>query len=227
MRRIFVIEDDINITRLIEEYMSRYDYEVRTVQDYDRVSCEIGEFDPHIVLLDIGLPKYDGFFFCREIRKVSTAPILMISGRDHEKDQIRALELGADDYLTKPFTLEHLHSKVKAIIRRVYGELSSNSNKSNVDFSIKYDTMSIHFKGDEIELTKSEFKIFSMLYENMNRIVSRNELIEELWENSMFVEENTLTVNVTRIKKKLESIGISNSIRTKRGVGYILKGEDV
>lgn len=223
MNRIFIIEDDLKIRELINAYLSKYGYEVRIVKEYKNIQEEIREFDPHLVLLDIGLPSFDGFYYCSEIRKKNSVPILIISGQDHEKDQIRALDIGADDYLVKPFSLEHLNSKVKAMLRRSYGEFITNRETNN-EMILNNDTMSISYEGSEVELTKSEYVIFSILHRNKGRIVSRISLIEALWDDSMFVEDNTLTVNVTRIKKKLKILSEDELIRNKRGVGYIYVG---
>lgn len=224
--RIYIIEDDENICSLMKDYLEKYDYRIRIVDDYDGVSDEVEEFDPHLILLDLGLPKYDGFHYCRKIREKTNVPIVIISGREEDHQQIRALDLGADDYITKPFTLERLHSKIKAMLRRSYGELSKKEETSK-DFWIDRSRMMVCSREGEQELTKSEFKIFSILYENMGKIIERSRIIDELWENSMFVEDNTLTVNITRIKKKLEKISIHGCIKNKRGVGYILDTEEV
>lgn len=224
MYKIFIVEDDEKLKEHIKEYLERYDYEVFTVNDYKEIEREFDDINPDLVLLDINLPYYDGFYFCRIFRKKSTVPIIIISARTAETEQIMGIELGADDYITKPFSLNLLLAKVKACLRRTYGEyLPDKSTSLNINgLMLEESNFKIIFNNKELELSKNEFKLLKKLIENKDEIVTREELLGILWDDSTFVDDNTLTVNVTRVKNKLKDIGISSIIKTKRGVGYIL-----
>ncbi len=223
MYKIFIIEDDEKILSLMKDKLERYDYIVRTVEDYSNIKAEFIEFNPHLVLLDINLPNYDGFFWCREIRTISNAPIIFISARFSDMDQVMAIENGGDDYIIKPFSFDLLLAKTKGIIRRTYGEYAENSSKDiyEVDGVYLYKTQNIvEWQNEKIELSKKEFALLYILISNLDQIVSREVLLEELWDDMDFVDDNTLSVNIARLRKKLEDIGIYNSIETKRGQGY-------
>jgi DNA-binding response OmpR family regulator len=179
---------------------------------------------PDLVLLDINLPYYDGYFLCRSIRQQSTVPIIIISARSTEMDQIMAIELGADDYITKPFTFDLLHTKVKATMRRVYGEYAGKDSGSLAVGSLKINspTLAAYFGEKREELSKNEYILLKKLMEQHNTYIPRETLIEEVWDSLTFVDDNTLTVNMTRIKQKLSSLGLPKVITSKRGVGYML-----
>ena len=223
MYKIFVIEDDKKIVNLIEDRLNRYGYNVVTVKDYSNIKSEFIEENPHLVLLDINLPNYDGFFWCREIRTVSNVPIIFISARFSDMDQVMAIENGGDDYIIKPFSFDLLLAKIKGVLRRTYGEYAENRSKDvyEVDGVYLYKTQNIvEWKGEKIELSKKEFALLYILISNLNGIVSREALLEELWDDMDFVDDNTLSVNIARLRKRLEDIGIYNAIETKRGQGY-------
>ncbi len=223
MYKIFVIEDDKKIVNLIEDRLNRYGYNVVTVKDYSNIKSEFMEENPHLVLLDINLPNYDGFFWCREIRTVSNVPIIFISARFSDMDQVMAIENGGDDYIIKPFSFDLLLAKIKGVLRRTYGEYAENQSKDvyEVDGVYLYKTQNIvEWKGEKIELSKKEFALLYILISNLNGIVSREALLEELWDDMDFVDDNTLSVNIARLRKRLEDIGIYNAIETKRGQGY-------
>lgn len=223
MYKIFVIEDDKKIVNLIEDRLNRYGYNVVTVKDYSNIKSEFMEENPHLVLLDINLPNYDGFFWCREIRTVSNVPIIFISARFSDMDQVMAIENGGDDYIIKPFSFDLLLAKIKGVLRRTYGEYAENQSKDvyEVDGVYLYKTQNIvEWKGEKIELSKKEFALLYILISNLNGIVSREALLEELWDDMDFVDDNTLSVNIARLRKRLEDIGIYNVIETKRGQGY-------
>lgn len=223
MYKIFVIEDDEKIISLIKDKLERYDYTVVTVKDYANIKSEFINENPHLVLLDINLPNYDGFFWCREIRSMSKLPIIFISARFSDMDQVMAIENGGDDYITKPFSFDLLLAKVKGAIRRTYGEYAENSSKDiyEVDGVYLHKSQSIvEWKDKKVELSKKEFGLIYILMSNINDIVSREILLEELWDDIDFVDDNTLSVNITRLRKRLEDIGIKDSIHTKRGQGY-------
>ncbi|NMB28252.1 MAG: response regulator transcription factor [Tissierellia bacterium] len=223
MYKILVVEDDEKIVRLIKDKLERYDYTVVTVKDYSNIKSEFIEEDPHLVLLDINLPNYDGFFWCREIRSISNVPIIFISARFSDMDQVMAIENGGDDYVIKPFSFDLLLAKIKGVIRRTYGEYAENNFKDlyEVDGVYLYKTQNIvEWENKKIELSKKEFALLYILISNLNDIVSRETLLEELWDDMDFVDDNTLSVNIARLRKRLEDIGIYNAIQTKRGQGY-------
>jgi DNA-binding response OmpR family regulator len=225
MYTIMLIEDDHHLAELMKENLERYGYTVQLPNHFSTVIEEMTLIQPDLVLLDINLPYYDGYYLCRSFRQKSNVPILMISARSHEMDQIMAIELGADDYLTKPFTFEMLHSKVKATIRRVYGEYSAKEEKTICAGPLCLDekTLSLSYRGTKTELSKNEYKLLKKLLEQCDSFVSREELIEEVWDSLTFVDDNTLTVNITRIKQILLGLGLKDLIKSKRGVGYMLQ----
>lgn len=223
MYKILIIEDDDKILSLIKDKLVRYDYEVAIVRDFLNIKAEFIQEDPHLVLLDINLPNYDGFFWCREIRSISKVPIIFISARFSDMDQVLAIENGGDDYIIKPFSFDLLLAKVKGVLRRVYGEYAENNSKDiyEVDGLYLHKSQStIEWNGKKIELSKREFSLIYILLSNLGNIVSRESLLEELWDDTEFVDDNTLSVNITRLRKRLEYIGITDSIQTKRGLGY-------
>ncbi|NMA83711.1 MAG: response regulator transcription factor [Epulopiscium sp.] len=223
MYKVFIIEDDEKIMHLIKDKLERYDYTVRTVKDYSNIKSEFIDENPHLVLLDINLPNYDGFFWCREIRSISKVPIIFMSARFSDMDQVMAIENGGDDYIIKPFSFDLLLAKVKGMIRRTYGEYAENISTDiyEIDgvYLYKYQSM-VEWQGKKIELSKKEFSLLYILMSNLHDIVARETLLEELWDDMDFVDDNTLSVNIARVRKKLEDIGIYNAIQTKRGQGY-------
>lgn len=229
MFKIFLVEDDEKLCKLVKEYLEKYDYEVVTVKDFKNIEEEFEDIKPQLVLLDINLPFYDGFHLCRIMRRKSNSPIIFTSARSSDFEQIRGLELGADDYITKPYSFELLLAKVKASLRRIYGEYSNEADTEVIEAGLMLDknTFKALFKNKEIELSKNEFKLLNKLLENKNKVVKREELLEELWDDSFFVDDNTLTVNVTRVKSKLAELGIEDVIKTKRGLGYTFDAEAV
>ncbi|AAK78351.1 DNA-binding response OmpR family regulator [Clostridium acetobutylicum] len=224
MYKILIIEDDKKLAEFTEEYLKRYNYEVFKIFDFKKVEEEFEKINPELVLLDVNLPYYDGFNLCRIFRRKSKAPIIFMSARSSEIEQIRGLEMGADDYITKPFSFELLLAKVQASIRRTYGEYSEDNSEVLTVSGIIVDknTFKMTYKDKEVELTKNELKLITKLLKNINKVVTREELLEELWDESSFVDDNTLTVNVTRIKNKLSEVGIKNVVKNKRGIGYYL-----
>lgn len=223
MYKIMLIEDDIVLSSMIKEYIEKYGFTVYEQKDFNNIEGQFEEIKPHLVLLDINLPYYDGFYICRSIRKKSRVPIIITSARSGEMDQVMAIELGADDYITKPLKLEVLLAKVKAAFRRVYGEYSSKDNKELLIGELRLDTNNFNmaYKKKAVELSKNEYKIIKKLIENKDRIISREELFEEIWDDLTFVDDNTLTVNITRVKARFMELGINDIIKNKRGIGYI------
>jgi DNA-binding response OmpR family regulator len=223
MYKIMLIEDDIVLSSMIKEYIEKYGFTVYEQKDFNNIEGQFDEIKPHLVLLDINLPYYDGFYICRSIRKKSRVPIIITSARSGEMDQVMAIELGADDYITKPLKLEVLLAKVKAAFRRVYGEYSSKDNKELLIGELRLNTNNFNmaYKKKAVELSKNEYKIIKKFIENKDRIISREELFEEIWDDLTFVDDNTLTVNITRVKARFMELGINDIIKNKRGIGYI------
>lgn len=222
MYKILVIEDDQKLQKHIKDFLQRYDYEVQLVDDFMNIDKMILKFEADLILLDINLPYYDGFHLCRLIRKESNVPIIIISARSGDVEQVMGIELGADDYITKPFNIEILLAKIKSALRRAYGEYNQTQNHlfSFHGLLLDQENFKLKYKNNEMELTKNEFKLLKMLIENKDKIVKREALLNELWDDSHFVDDNTLTVNVTRVKHKFEELGIKDIIKTKRGIGY-------
>ena len=223
MYKIFVIEDDEKIINLIKYKLERYDYTVVTVKDYTDIKAEFIKENPHLVLMDINLPNFDGFFWCREIRAVSKVPIIFISARFSDMDQVMAIENGGDDYIIKPFSFDLLLAKIKGVLRRTYGEYAKSNFKEIYEIEGVYlykNQNAVEYRDNKIELSKKEFSLLYILMTNLNDIVSRDTLLEELWDDIEFVDDNTLSVNIARVRKRLEDIGIYDAIQTKRGQGY-------
>ncbi|MBU3100905.1 MULTISPECIES: response regulator transcription factor [Clostridium] len=225
MYKILIIEDDIRLNKLVTEHLQKYRFDVTYIQDFRNVEVELKNSKADLILLDINLPYSDGFQLCKTFRRTSKIPVIIISSRDSREEQIRGLELGADDYITKPFNFDFLLAKIQAAIRRVYGEYANESTiiESMGGIKLNKDTFKIHYNGIELELSKNEFKLLSILIKNENRIVSREYLLEELWNDTTFVDDNTLTVNIARIRTKLKEFGVSEVISTKWGIGYMFQ----
>lgn len=232
MYKIMIIEDDNSLCTIMQEILEKYDYQVYVPKDLRNLEEQFKENNPDLVLLDINLPYYDGFHICRAFRRESRVPIIFISARNGEMDQVMGIEIGADEYITKPFSLEILLSKIKSVLRRVYGEYSKNGEARVVvnSFYIDEKNFKMHYKGQAVELTKTEFKLIKKLFGERDSMIIREDLLEEMWDENFIANDNALTVNITRIKGKLLDIGINGVIKTKRGVGYyfdtvVLKGD--
>lgn len=219
MNHILLIEDNEQLQKYICDYLSAYGFEAHILEDYDAILETIEKTTPRLILLDITLPKFDGFYYLRLIRKKYNIPIIIISALNEEGEQIRGMELGADDYVTKPFAIGVLLAKINAVLRRLDGK---SANISMDGLSVCEDTMNLKFRGMTCELTKNEYKVLRLLIKNAGQIVSREQILEELWDDAGFVDDNTLTINMTRVKKKLAELGLEKAIVTKRGVGYVL-----
>ncbi|NLY78779.1 MAG: response regulator transcription factor [Lysinibacillus sp.] len=220
--KIFLIEDDSSIFHLIKERFNQWSMEVVGPKDFKKVLDDFLKEQPHLVIIDIQLPAFDGFHWCREIRAISKVPILFLSSRDHPMDMVMAMQMGADDFVQKPFHLDVLLAKVQAILRRTYdyGEKTQNVARWN-GAVVDYDKGSIQYGDKVIELTKNELYILKILLASVDKIVSREELMRKLWDDERFVNDNTLTVNVNRLRQRLEEIGLSDTIITKKGLGYM------
>jgi len=224
MAKIMIIEDDVQLRNQIKEVLIGYEYEVYAIETFHNVEEQFESIKPHLVLLDINLPHYDGNYYCRIFRKHSKIPIIITSARNSDMDQILSMELGADEYIVKPFNIQVLMAKINALIRRLYGEYSIKENNNEVDINgitLNGNSFKVTYKNLTEELGKNEYKLLKKFLLNINRVISREELLEEIWDVSSFVDDNTLTVNVTRLKSKLGNLEIEGVIKTKRGIGYI------
>lgn len=220
MYRIFLVEDDETIARLIKKHLEKREYEVSTVQDFGNVLGEFAVCDPQLVLLDIRLPFYNGHYWCTQIRQVSKVPIIFLSSVSDNMNIVMAMNMGADDFIPKPFDLEVLTAKVQALLRRSYDFAGSSSMLEHKGMLLNLSDATLLYQEQKVELTKNELKILQTLIENKMQVVTRETLMTRLWESDMYVDENTLSVNVNRLRKKLTSIGLEDSILTKKGIGY-------
>lgn len=229
--RIFIVEDDPKIALLLATTLRKYHYEVATVENFDLILEEFREFAPHLVLLDINLPSYDGYYWCRQLRQITTCPILFISARSGEMDQVFALENGGDDFITKPFNYEIVLAKIRSYLRRTYGEYATKQQERTVkqgQLTLYLERLELHKKDIIIPLQKKECVILELLMRQAPKVVSREQLLEQLWDDQAFVDENTLNVNMTRVRKKLADYSIASCIETVRGAGYrfVLSAEE-
>lgn len=220
--KILLIEDDYSIFETIKERFIQWSFEVMAPENFQNVLPTFTDSKPQLVIIDIQLPAFDGFHWCREIRRVSKVPIIFLSSRDHPMDMIMAMQMGADDFVQKPFHMDVLVAKVQAIIRRTYdyGDEQidvTHWNNSVIDFSRSVITM----EERSVELTKNELFILRVLIQSVNKIVSRDDIMRKLWDDERFVNDNTLSVNVNRLRLKLEEIGLEEVILTKKGLGYM------
>lgn len=225
MYKIMTVEDDPKLQQLIEKHLKKYGYQTIISTDFTKIKEDFLTHNPDLVLMDINLPSFDGFYWCRQIRTISNVPIIFISARSSDMDQVMAIENGGDDYVVKPFSYEVLIAKVKGVLRRTYGEYatSKSSDLLEVDGLYLYANQNIvEWNQQKVEFSKKEFVLLHCLCKNINQIVSREQLLEALWDDIDFVDDNTLSVNVARVRKKLETLGITSVIQTKRGQGYIL-----
>lgn len=235
MYRIFIVEDDNKIAAILKNKMEQYGYEAAAATEFRELMPELEAYDPQLVLLDVNLPYFDGYYWCRQIRLRSSVPIIFISARAGEMDQVMAIENGGDDYITKPIQLELLMAKVRGVLRRAYGEYASgkdaDEHKSGAitkaelsagNLKLHLGRNELEWNGKRVELTKNEGLLAECLMSNPGEIVARETLLEALWDDVQFVDDNTLSVNVTRLRKKLEELGLEKAIETIRGLGYKL-----
>ncbi len=223
MYKIFVVEDDKGIADGICTCLGSWGMEGKTVSDFMKVPEEISEYEPHLVIMDITLPYMGGYHWCREIRKTSNVPIIFISSATDNMNIVMAINMGADDFIAKPFDQSVLVAKVTALLRRTYDFSQSSGILEVAGAVLNTNNNKLSYNGAEIELARNEFRILLTLMQNKDKVVSREKLMEALWETDCYVDENTLTVNVGRLRKTLESIGLKDLIKTRFGVGYILE----
>lgn len=226
MTKILIVEDDPRIRQLLQLHIEKYGYHVVVVQDFHDVLTLFREERPDLVLLDVNLPRYDGFYWCKKIRLESLCPILFISAREGSMDQVMALESGADDYITKPFDYEVVMAKIRSHLRRAYGSYAHPVKEQVVELAGLFfypERLELEREGKKVPLSKKEALLIQILLNRPERVVSRERLMEKLWDHEQFVNDNTLNVYVTRVRKKLESLGITEAIETVRGAGYQLR----
>lgn len=224
MYTIMIIEDDPKIAGLLQSHIERYGDRAVAVEDFEQVVQQFEQIKPHVVLLDINLPSYDGFYWCRQIRSISTCPIIFISARSGKMDQVMALENGADDYITKPFEHEIVMAKIRSQLRRVYGDYAARHEERKVELdglTVYLERLEMELGDRKIQLTKKETILLETLLRRSPKLVSRETILEKLWDDS-FVDDNTLSVNVTRVRKRLTELGITDALETVRGSGYRL-----
>ena len=222
MYKIFLVEDDETIAKMVKNHLEKWDYEVRIAQKFDRIMAEFADYEPQLVLMDIGLPFYNGYHWCTQIRKVSNVPVVFLSSAADTMNIVMAVTMGADDFIAKPFDMQVLTVKIQAILRRSYDFAGNSSVLEHKGAMLNISEAELSYEGESLELTKNELKILQTLFENKASIVTRDTLMTKLWESDTYVDENTLSVNVNRLRKKLASIGLSDFIITKKGIGYKL-----
>ncbi len=222
MYKIFMVEDDEIIARSIREHLQAWNYDVCCVEDFSNVVAEFVRFDPQLVLMDITLPFFNGYHWCSEIRKISKVPVIFLSSAADNMNIVMAVNMGADDFIPKPFDLEVLTVKIQAMLRRSYDFAGTGSMLEHKGAILNLNETTLTYQEQKIELTKNEFRILEILMENKEKVVSRETLMTKLWESDNYVDENTLSVNVNRLRKKLEAVGLEEFILTKKGIGYRL-----
>lgn len=223
MYRILIVEDDMTIAELLAEHLRSWNYQAECARDFKRILENFVRFDPQLVILDIGLPFYNGFYWCQEIRRISSVPIIFLSSMNDKMNIVMAMNMGGDEFIEKPFELDVVTAKVQAVLRRVYALQGSPSVIEFKGMMLNLSNATLSLGEKRIELTKNEFRILQMLFENAGRIVSRDAIMTKLWESDAFIDDNTLTVNVARLRKKLEVFGIHDLVKTKKGIGYLVE----
>lgn len=222
MEKIIIVEDDKIIREELQSFLSKYGYEVVAPSEFENIVEFILNENANLVLLDINLPVFDGYYICREVRKKSEVPIIVVTSRDSDMDELMSINLGADDFVTKPYNTQILLARIGALLKRSGSNTVSTNILTYKDFQLNLSNATVLYNGKEIDLTKNEVKILSYLINHKGEIVSRELLMEYLWTSEFFVDDSTLTVNITRLRKKLDEIGIENVIETRRGLGYIM-----
>jgi len=222
MYKVLVVEDDLVIARTLTAHLEKWGYEVVGITDFKDVLSIFTQLQPHLVLMDISLPFYNGYHWCTQIRNISKVPLIFLSSMSDNMNIVMAINMGGDDFIAKPYDLNVVTAKVQAMLRRTYsfGEqtniIEHNGGILNLNENI------FVYNNEKVELTKNEFKILQHLMENVGKVVPRDSIIEKLWENESFIDDNTLTVNITRLRKRLEEVGMLDYISTKKGIGYII-----
>ena len=221
VERIFIIEDDVKIRNELKAFLEKYGYECMASDGFDNVVDDALSSKSHLILLDINLPLYDGYHICREIRRSSDVPIIMVTSRDSDSDELMSMTLGADDFITKSYNTQVLLAHIQSVLKRAY---HTESSKTIEHKGVVLDVSKslVRFKDRQVDLTKNELRILYILMDNRDTIISRDDIMSDLWQSDEFVDDNTLTVNINRLRKKLEGIGIEDFLVTKRGQGYMV-----
>lgn len=225
MYRIYMIEDDNGIFEVVKSRSEKYELQFFGVKNFRNVLEEFSAIDPHLAIMDIGLPSFDGYYWCRKIREISNVPMIFLSSASDNMNMVMAMNMGGDDFVAKPFDYEVLIAKIQALLRRTYDFAETVSETKHGDVYLNTRNCTLVFKDTIIDLTKNEYKILSVLIENKGEIVSRERLMDSLWESDCYIDDNTLTVNINRLRKKLSTNGLEDYIQTKKGIGYMI-GED-
>lgn len=222
MYKILIVEDDETIAGGLKNHLEKWNYQAECMTDFKDVMGKFVEFEPQLVLLDIVLPFFNGFHWCQEIRKISKVPIIFLSSANDNMNIVMAMNMGGDEFIEKPFDLNVLTAKVQALLRRAYSFQGNVNVLEHEGMLLNLNDASLSYKGEKMSLTKNEFRILQMLMENSGKIIARDDIIARLWESDAFIDDNTLTVNVARLRKKLENVGMEGRIKTKKGIGYYL-----
>ena len=223
MKKVLIIEDDLDLALEMKRTLEHWQFDVRLTKAFNQIIETFLEYEPMIIILDINLPFFDGFYWCKKIRQISTVPIIFLSSRDSNLDLMMAIHHGGDDYLTKPISSDILVTKINAIMRRTY-DYVSNSNLVYLDnLVVDFEKGTLKHNNQTLELTKNEMRILTTLIKQKGKIVTREQLMINLWNDDEFISDNTLTVNVNRLRARLKEIGIDDFIQTKKGIGYLIK----
>lgn len=223
MYKILIIEDDITIASTVSSHLAKWGYDTKYAQDFQNIMNLFTEFAPDLVLMDITLPFYNGFHWCSEIRKTANTPIVFLSSISDNMNIVMAMNMGGDEYIEKPFDINVLTAKIQALLRRSYSLPQQRNVLTYRNLQLNLNNTDLSCDGKDLSLTKNEYMILQLLMERHGTVVSREDLMEKLWGNDEFIDDNTLTVNVTRVRKKLESLGCIDYLKTKKGIGYILE----
>ena len=222
MQKILIVEDDMVIANVLKQHLQKWNYEVKTVSDFKNVMECFLEFDPHMVLMDISLPFFNGYHWCTEIRKRSQIPVIFLSAASDNMNIVMAISMGGDDFIAKPFDLTVVTAKIQAWMRRTYTFQNQIHVLERQGVVLNIGSAELSYQNKKIELTKNDFKIMQILMEYAPNVVPREEIMKRLWESDEFIDDNTLTVNITRLRKKLEENGTDDFIRTRKGIGYYI-----
>lgn len=224
MYKIMMIEDDEKIRKIVADTLRKWQYDVVEVTQFDQVLTEFERNNPHLILLDINLPVFDGYYWCQQIRNVSKVPIIFLSSRNQNMDIIMAINMGGDDFIQKPFDLDILITKIGAIIRRKYTyQEDENIRFFHRGLKLHVTNSTIEFNGQTADLSRNEFILLQLMMRNIGKIVSREDMMQALWSEEQFVDDNTLTVNVNRMRRKVTALGLNDFIVTRKGMGYLIE----
>ncbi|MDO5754981.1 MAG: response regulator transcription factor [Tissierellia bacterium] len=225
MYKILIVEDDEVIRKQMEKHLKKWEYEVVSVEDFESVFTVFTKSKPHLVLMDITLPYFNGYHWCNKIREISEVPIIFISAAGEDLNILMGMQMGGDDYIVKPFSLDVLLAKIRAVLRRSYENTMDQSYLMWNEVYLSLDQMTVRQGDKEVELSKNEFKILETLMRQSGTVISRGMLMEKLWQSDLYIDDNTLTVNIARLRKRLEEIDLKDFIQTKKGVGYYVPDE--